>query len=127
MNSEERSEEKPGHAAQTGRSVSREELSALLLRWQAGDASAAEVKAFAEAASGRDAPRDEILHEVVAELDVLEVHLLTVEDVPALLAFLAATDFAAARDTWTRHRDAIDLDARSKRLKKIDLYRPFCR
>ena len=109
------------------RAVSREEVVALLRRWQSGDATAADVKSFAEAAAGRDAPRDEVLHEVLAELDILEVHLLTPDDVPALVTFLSRAHFAAGLAEWTRHRNAIDLDLRSKRLKKLDFYRPFCR
>ena len=113
--------------AEASRSVSREELAALLLRWHSGAATADEVKAFAGQAVGRGVPRDETLHEVLAELDVMEVHLLTSEDVPALIAFLDSCDLETGMREWARHRDAIDLDARSKRLKKIEFYRPFCR
>ena len=113
--------------AEAGRVVSREELAALLGRWAAGAATPQEVKALASGAVATDAPRDETLHEVLAELDVLEVHLLTDEDVPALIAFLSSEDFAAGRSAWTRYRDAINLDKRSKKLKKIEFYRPFCR
>ncbi len=99
-------------------------LADLLRRWQSGAVGPAEVKRWAEEQPAtRDLP--DPLREVLAALDLLEVHLLTVEDVPALLALAAGGEGAVA--TWRAYRDAIDLDARSKKLRKIPFYRPFCR
>jgi len=110
----------------------RAEIVEKLSAWQEGALSAAELAAWAEAREldpqartdvEDDAERDEAL----ADLALLAVHLLTPEDVPALRALLEDTDVAAATSAWHRHREAIDLDARSRRLRKDPFYRPFCR
>lgn len=98
-------------------------VEAVLARWVAGELGAAEVQAWAGSVVGADAS----VREVLAELDLLAVFLLTPEDVPALRALLAAPDPAAGLDAWTRYRDAIDLDERSRRLKRDKFYKPFCR
>ena len=79
----------------------RDELAALLRRWQAGSVAAPAVKQWAESARGAG---DAVVHELLADLELLQVHLLTSDDVPALLAALDGTsDLAAAigeeRDT----------------------------
>ena len=98
-------------------------LADLLRRWQAGAIDPAGVKRWAESQAGARA--SDPIREAIAALDLLEVHLLTVEDVPALLALCAGGDQAVA--SWRSYRDAIDLDARSKKLRKNPFYRPFCR
>ena len=69
-----------------------------------------------------------VAREVVAELDLLPVHLITVEDVPALLRALDARPGEGARavEELRRYREAIDRRARSRALRRIPLYRPFC-
>lgn len=99
------------------------EVEAMLDRWAAGQITAPEVKAWVDRVAGADP----IVRELLAELDLLEVYLLTPEDVPALLAFLGSADVTAGLDEWTRYRDAIDLDERSRRLKRDKFYKPFCR
>ena len=100
--------------------TTRAELDAQLERWRAGGIDAASLKRWVESVPRGE---DEVAREALAELDLLEVHLLTVDDVPALHALLASGDLSA----WRRYRAAIDLDARSKRLRRDPLYRPFCR
>jgi hypothetical protein len=104
--------------------VTRADAEAMLDRWERGEIGPLGVKHWlAEAEPGGDP----LLAELLAELDLLEVYLLTAEDVPALRALLAATDLDEALAGWAGHRDAIDLDARSRALKKDRFYRPFCR
>lgn len=99
-------------------------MRALLLGWLGGEVNASAVKEFvAGAADGGDPT----LRELLRELDLLEVYLLTPDDVPALLRFLDEPDPDAAMAAWSRYRDAIDLDARSRALKRNKFYRPFCR
>ena len=122
----------------------RAELAAQLRRWMAGELGAPALQAFAEAARraqrgpaalpqapGAERPVDdpaaEALAEALADLDLLAVHLLCPEDAPALLALCEAADPPAALERWRRHRQAIDLDARSRRLRGDPFYRPFCR
>jgi hypothetical protein len=106
--------------------LSRADVIALLALWRDGALGPAELKAAIAGKDGADA----IAHEALAELDLMEVHLLTPDDVPALCELLGTDDPAAADDAiarWARHRDAIDLDARSRALKKTPFYRAFCR
>jgi hypothetical protein len=106
-------------------SVSRREVAALLERWRDARVNASGVKEWVAAAGS--AHDDAVVREVLAELDLLEVYLLTPEDVPALLRFLDEPDLDAGLAAWSRYRDAIDLDARSRQLKRDRFYRPFCR
>ncbi len=97
-------------------------LARLLDQWAAGTVGAAAVKAAAEAALAEPAG-DPALAEAIAALDLLDVHLLTAADVPALRALLDGGDLAA----WQRYLAAIDLSARSRQLRKDPFYKPFCR
>jgi hypothetical protein len=104
--------------------VSRADVATLLHGWMEGRVNAAGVKEWVERSGDGGDP---IVREVLHELDLLEVYLLTAEDAPALLAFLHARSFDEGLQAWTRYREAIDLDARSRALKKNRFYRPFCR
>lgn len=115
--------------------ISRHDLVQLLERWQCKEIDAAVVCAWVEARW----PRQDIsfmdregalsvAREVLEELDLLMVHLLTPEDVPALLELLATPPAAgaAAIEHFRRYRAAIDRPARSRKLRKDPLYSPFC-
>lgn len=109
----------------------RDEIAAQVARWRDGALDASALRQWAEAAwlgAGTGAgdggePPDEVVAEVLADLDLLQVHLLTPADAPALLAVLSSGDL----DAWRRYRSAIDLDARSRELRRVPLYRAFCR
>jgi hypothetical protein len=109
--------------AKHSRVVDRAEVEEVLARWATGALSAREVKAFTVGAQAED----QAVREALAELDLLEVFLLTKDDVPALMRLLATSSFERALEEWTKYRDSIDLAARSRALKKDPLYRPFCR
>ena len=112
--------------------VSRAAIVAQLRAWASGDLDAAALKAWVEGVRSDDpGPR-----EALAELDLLEVHLLTPDDAAALIALVDSDDTdetnqmnqtGIANSAWSRHRAAIDLDLRSRALRKNPLYRPFCR
>ncbi len=112
-----------------------DDIATILGRWRDGALDAPGVKAWLEGAggvaalhSGTRSPASALApaaREALDALDLLEVHLLTADDVPALLALLHGG--AGAIASWTRYRDAIDLDARSRTLKRNRFYRPFCR
>jgi hypothetical protein len=108
--------------------LTRDAIAAALRRWQAGSVDAAGMKAWLEAAGGVQAGAglDVAAREAIEAIDLLEVHLLTPEDVPALLALLDGGDEAAVA-RFAAYRDAIDLDGRSRALKRNRFYRPFCR
>jgi hypothetical protein len=103
--------------------VGRAEVEARLADWAAGRLDAPALKTWVSSVTSSDPAAREVL----AELDLLEVSLLTPEDVPALRALLAADDVRAAARAFDEHKAAIDLDARSRRLKRNPFYRPFCR
>ncbi|HEX2569680.1 MAG TPA: hypothetical protein VH877_08990 [Polyangia bacterium] len=115
--------------------ISRHDLVQLLERWQRKELDAAAVCAWV----GARWPSDDVsftdregelsvAREVVEELDLLMVHLLTPEDVPALLRLLAAPPgaSAAAVEDFRRYCAAIDRPSRSRKLRKDPLYSPFC-
>ena len=104
--------------------VGRAEVEEALEHWSAERWTAAELKAWVEAVR---ADGDALVAELLAELDLLEVFLLTPNDVPALVAALHAADASEALAAWARYKEALDLDARSKALKRDRFYRPFCR
>ena len=104
--------------------ATRDEARRLLEAWQAGSVTAPAVKAWAQAAVVEG---DAVLAELQAELDLLDVYLLTAEDVPALVALLDGQEVRAALDAWLAYQRTIDLDARSKALKRDPFYRDFCR
>ena len=83
---------------------------------------AAELRAWADSVRLQHGS-DEVVAEALFDLDLLPVHLLTPADVPALLALVEGGDL----EGWRRYREAIDLDARSKELRRVPLYRNFCR
>ena len=69
-----------------------------------------------------------VARELLAELDLLLVHLLTVEDVAAMLTLLVAPagQGAVAVEAFRAYRASVDRRARSRLLKKDPRYRPFC-
>ena len=119
------------------RAVRRADLRAVLARWRAGELDGAAVCGWARERWPRRCLRVDDRHggggslslveEVLAELDLLAVHLLTVDDAPALEALLdaAAGEERAALARYRLHRDAIDRRARSRTLRRDPFYRPF--
>ena len=102
--------------------AAREDVARKLRAWADGALDAAALKSWVESVrTDEPGPR-----EALAEMDLLEVHLLTPDDAAALLALVESDDPAAAA-AWARHRASIDLDSRSRALRKNPLYRPFCR
>lgn len=114
--------------------IGRRDLMAVLERWRRGEMSAAEVSRWSGEAWTRDGVRfdDErngrsLTCETLFCLDLMGVHLLTQEDVPALLALLGrAPDDDRAVDDLADLCRAIDRPLRGRRLKRNDYYRPFC-
>ena len=115
------------------RPVGSADVDEALLHWQDRRWNASQLKAWVETVrapgsdGNGDGDGDAIVKEVLAEVDLLEVSLLTRDDVPALQAFLHAASLADATREWTLYKSRIDLDARSKALRRDRFYRPFCR
>ncbi|HJW71888.1 MAG TPA: hypothetical protein VJ486_03460 [Geothrix sp.] len=70
--------------------VSRKDLRLLLTRWQSGEVAAPEVHQWAEDRFATDiwVPEDDVVNEVLGTLDMLDINLVIVEDIPVLLQAL---------------------------------------
>jgi hypothetical protein len=70
--------------------IVREDLRSLLENWQSGKLSSGQVHEWAEARFATDAweCEDDVANEVLGSLDVLDMNLLTHDDVPVLQAML---------------------------------------
>jgi len=106
--------------------VSAADIDAKLTEWQSGAATAAEVHEWAVAryATHKWEPESDSVNEVLAELDMLDVNLTTIADVPALKSALRSE---SAADILAAHFQAIDFAARKLQLAADPLYERFCK
>jgi len=97
-----------------------------LRRWQAGEITAAEVHGWAENtyAVSSSEPESDAVNEVLAQLDMLDVNLVTPDDIPVLIAALRSEQFEAL---LSKHFASVDLNLRKTQLSAVPLYAPFCR
>ncbi len=111
--------------------ITRDELRALLEEWHSGKRKSGEVHDWAEARYAVDAweCEDDVTNEVLAALDVLDMNLLTRDDVPVLQAMLQLLPGQAARaaELLNAHFREVNLDDRKKSLGSEATYAPFCR
>jgi hypothetical protein len=115
--------------AQVERVVTRAEVADVLHCWQAGALSAADVHAWAEDlygpaeyADGED--EESVTKHVLSELDMLNLNLITLEDVPHFLAFLETPPGRYA-DGAARFEAALtgrDLEGRRRALREDPFY-----
>ena len=112
------------------RTVTRAELRSMLQAWQEGRVTPGEVHSWAEDRYAAHAfePEDEIANEILACLDMLDINLTTVEDVPVLLEALdvSAGNLTAAQTLLSLHAETIDVKKRRRSLAGDPLYAPFC-
>jgi hypothetical protein len=111
--------------------ITRTDLRAVLESWQRTELTAAQVHDWAEeryAASAFE-PEDDVANEVLAKLDMLDMNLTTVEDVPSFLAVLQSPPDEAERAITELYRyvESIDITAREHACAGDSLYAPFCR
>jgi len=116
-----------------GEPTRREVLRELILRWRSGSIDERAVPEAAERlwekygeeppAYPKEDPRSIVL-EVVSQLEVLNVQLITPDDIPALLEFLDAPvgSEKAAWDRWTRYWDQLDFGRRLDELAANPYY-----
>jgi hypothetical protein len=102
----------------------------MLQAWQEGRMAPGEVHSWAEERYAAPAfePEDEVANEILGCLDMLDINLTTVEDVPVLLEALdvSAGNVTAAQTLLSLHAEAIDVKARRRSLAGDPLYAPFC-
>jgi hypothetical protein len=119
----------------------RRELAGILRQWADGELSAEQVH---EWASSRDMNfandeidmddwegegPDSVAHEVLVALDMLDMNLMLVEDIPIYLEFLNTPidHFNEGYRKWNTALESIDYKVRQQSLKEIPLYAPFCK
>jgi hypothetical protein len=110
--------------------ITRDELRTVLEDWHSGKRTSGEVHEWAEA---RYAVRaweceDDVANEVLAALDVLDMNLLTRDDVPVLQAMLELPPGQATRaaELLDAHFQEVSLDDRRESLASEPTYAPFC-
>jgi 23S rRNA A2030 N6-methylase RlmJ len=117
--------------------IKRKDLKEKLLQWQQGEITAHELNDWA----GENYPNDEIeyedwddaesnsvTNEVLAALDMMDMNLMTPEDVPAFLNFLE-TDPVSFEDGYEKlqsYLKQIDIKKRSAVLAVDPFYERFC-
>jgi hypothetical protein len=117
--------------------VSRGDIADVLRRWQSGLLTAEQVHSWAEELyspghldfddrEGDD--EDSVANEVLSSLDMLNLNLLVVGDVPIYLEFLGTPpgQFAEGYQKFEQALSRIDREERRRRLAHIPFYAPFC-
>jgi hypothetical protein len=121
----------PSHIAPEGwmsQTIFRTDLASILVQWQAGSLTNAQVHAWATdrfAASAWDA-EDGAVNEVLGCLDMMDMNLVTEEDVAVLLAALDERTAEGAARQIEAHHGKVDFVARSRQLVDDPLYSRFC-
>ena len=107
-----------------------QQVDQLLAEWEAGRVTAVEVHEWAVAryaVSGVEIEND-VVNQVLAELDALDVNLVIAQDVPELRTLLRSdpATSAAAIARYESYAASLDLAARRRQLAGDPLYAPFC-
>tara|TARA_R110002049_G_scaffold2743_4_gene21072 strand:+ start:7978 stop:8307 length:330 start_codon:yes stop_codon:yes gene_type:complete len=100
-------------------------IESMLNKWSAGEIDASQIHEWAEnryMTDKYDAESDRV-NEVLAKLDMLNMNLVTKEDIPTLLAVLKSDDYLAVLDDYF---NKVDIEKRKKELCNIELYEKFC-
>ena len=97
----------------------------VLNKWSAGEIDAGKIHEWAENRYMTDKydTESECVNEVLAQLDMLNMNLVTKEDIPALLTALKSDDCHAVLES---HFNKIDIEKRKKELCNLGLYERFC-
>lgn len=110
--------------------VWRSDVCAVLESWQAGAMKAPEVHAWAEErySSSTWEAEDDVTNEVLARLDMLDMNLITADDVPAYLEALGAPPkgLEQAREILQQREQSVDFEARMESLREDPFYSRYC-
>ena len=117
------------------RTVTREEVAQKLSEWASGRTSSAEVHGWASALflsedvdfADWEGDEDSVTKEVLGALDMMDMNLVTPQDIPALLAFLGTPvgGFSGGYEKMKKWFDSVDYAARKTCLQSDPLYAPF--
>lgn len=107
----------------------RSDVAFALNEWAAGVVTNEQVFNWANARFSVEAwePEDGAVNEVMAQLDTLDMNLVTSEDVSALLTALEAKTAESAAQVIGSHNAGIDWAARKQTLAGQPFYSPFCK
>jgi hypothetical protein len=102
------------------------EVQDVLERWRSGTLAEPEVHAWAEARYGVDAyePETDACNAVLAELDTMNMNLLTAADIPTLIEALYSPNHETVLATLPAR---VDIAAWSAALRDNPFYAPFLR
>ncbi len=106
----------------------RTDIASILVQWKTGMLTNAQVHDWATdryAVAAWD-PEDGAVNEVLARLDMMDMNLVTAEDVAGLLAALGERTAEGAARSMDAYQDTVDLAARKRRLVDDPLYARFC-
>ena len=105
--------------------VTADTVESKLRKWQAGETTAAEVHDWAENTYMVSSwePESDAVNEVLAQLDMLDMNLVTTDDIPVLVAALRSEHFESLLDD---HFASIDWKLRKSQLSAVPLYAPYC-
>ena len=106
----------------------RADVASILSQWKTGLLTNAQVHDWATDRFAVDAwdSEDGAVNEGLGRLDMMDMNLVTVEDVPVLLAALGKESAEGAAQAIDAYQDAVDLAARKRRLADDPLYSRFC-
>jgi hypothetical protein len=105
--------------------VMRDALRQILLSWQAGHMTPHAVHEWAsDRYPARSGPDDDLVTEILARLDMLDMNLITTDDIPVLMQALdlPLAQMAEAIHLLERHDATVDMAARKRALANDPFY-----
>ncbi|RMD85738.1 MAG: hypothetical protein D6815_01200 [Candidatus Dadabacteria bacterium] len=110
--------------------ITRNEIRSILLSWKRGEMSSAEVHDWGEQRYAVDGfePEDEIVNEILSNLDILDINLVTPEDIPDFLRMLdyPRGQEAEALAFLDKRGESFDLQDRMRHYADDPFYGRFC-
>ena len=97
----------------------------MLTQWAFGNLTESQVHAWAEdrfCTSGYEC-ESEAANEVLSRLDMMDMNLLTSEDIPVLLDALSSPEYLSILE---KHEQQVDISARRTVLRHVQLYSRYC-
>lgn len=106
--------------------VTSSDIEEKLRHWQSGKISAAELHDWAEDrySNHRWETESDAVNEVLAQLDMMNMNLITTEDISVLSRALTSTHYLMVLN---EHFKSIDMSNRKIQLANDPLYAPFCK
>ena len=107
------------------RTITASDIRQVLTQWAFGNLTESQVHAWAEdrfCTSGYEC-ESEAANEVLSRLDMMDMNLLTSEDIPVLLDALSSPEYLSILE---KHEQQVDISARRTVLRHVQLYSRYC-